>query len=133
MMLGQWLEIKKFGIHDIALLVQRKRWTGNVEEDEKIMGIRHWHTGPETSRNWGGLHWKPRYTTWPYCLRRSRRKWTTTTTCKDNMIYTVILYFVVLNLVFVLMHFCQLQCFISKNILIFVKGFSSSSLEWHEF
>jgi len=50
---------------------------------------------------------------------------TTTTTYKDNMIYTVILYFVILNLVLaVLIHFCQLQYFISKNILIFVKGFS---------
>jgi hypothetical protein len=72
--LGQWLEIKKFSIHDIALLVPRKRWTDDVEEDEKIMGIRHWHTGPETRRNWGRLPWKPRYTTWSYCLRRNRRK-----------------------------------------------------------
>jgi hypothetical protein len=47
-----------------------------------------------------------------------------TTTCKDSMIYTVILYCVILNLVLaVLIHFCQLQYFISKNILIFVKGF----------
>jgi len=43
--------------------VPRKRWTDEVEEDEKIMGIRHWHTSPETRRNWGGLHWEPRYTT----------------------------------------------------------------------
>jgi len=41
------------------------------------------------------------------------------------MIYTVILYVVILNLVlFVLIHFCQSQYFISKNILIFVKGIS---------
>jgi len=41
------------------------------------------------------------------------------------MIYTVILYYVILNLVlFVLVQFCQSQYFISKNNLIFVKGFS---------
>jgi hypothetical protein len=47
----------------MALLVPQKRWNDDVEEDEKVMGIRHWLTGPEIRRSWGGLHWKPKSTT----------------------------------------------------------------------
>jgi hypothetical protein len=47
--------------------------------------------------------------------RRKKKKNTkmkTTMSCKDSMIYTVILYFVILNVMLaVLIHFCQLTVF----------------------
>jgi hypothetical protein len=33
----------------------RKRWTDEVEEDLKIMGIRDWLQRPETRRSGGGF------------------------------------------------------------------------------
>jgi hypothetical protein len=53
----------KFGISAVALLVSWKILTDEVEEGMNVMGPRPGLQWPETGRNGGGLHWKPRFAT----------------------------------------------------------------------
>ena len=52
----------------------RKRWTDELEEDLKIMGVRNWHTatGDWKECRWILLEAKVHRETW--CLRRRRRR-----------------------------------------------------------
>jgi hypothetical protein len=41
----------------------RKRWTDEVEEDFKIMGIRNWHAVAKDRQEWRKIVLKPKCTT----------------------------------------------------------------------
>ena len=52
----------------------RKRWTDEVEEDLKILGIRNWHAATGDWNEWRCILLEAKVHGEPWCLRRKRKR-----------------------------------------------------------
>jgi hypothetical protein len=52
----------------------RKRWTDELEEDLKIMGVRNWHTATGNWKEWRWILLEVEVNRETWCLRRRGRR-----------------------------------------------------------